>query len=67
MPATAVAAPGTVLALHADGVEVACGEGALRLQIVQPAGGKRMPAQAFAAGRALTLGARFLLRPSDVR
>jgi len=62
-----VATPGTVVAVHPDGVDVGCGEGALRLRIVQPAGGKRMPAQAFAAGRALTPGARFESRPIDGR
>lgn len=58
-PSTSVAPPGTVLAVAADGVVVACGEGALRLAVVQPAGGKRMPAAAFALGHALTVGARF--------
>jgi methionyl-tRNA formyltransferase len=53
------AAPGTVLAVGADGIDVACGRGSLRLQVVQPAAGKRMPSAAFAAGRALSVGARF--------
>ncbi len=52
-------AQGTVVAVGPDGVDVACGSGALRLRTVQPAGGKRMPATAFAAGRALGPGARF--------
>ncbi|MEO8507446.1 MAG: methionyl-tRNA formyltransferase, partial [Betaproteobacteria bacterium] len=51
--------PGSVVAVGPDGVDVACGNGALRLRTVQPAGGKRMPAAAFAAGRALGPGARF--------
>jgi methionyl-tRNA formyltransferase len=41
------------------GVDVACGDGLLRVKTVQPAGGKRMAAAAFAAGRTLTAGARF--------
>lgn len=57
--ASSASPPGTVLAVHADGFDVACGEGALRLRAVQPAGGKRMPARAFAAGRAIAAGARF--------
>jgi methionyl-tRNA formyltransferase len=55
---TGDAPPGTVLAVSPDGVDVACGRGSLRLRIVQPAGGKRMPARAFALGRALAPGAR---------
>ena len=51
--------PGTVIAVGAGGIDVRCGDGALRLLTVQPAGGKRMAAAAFAAGRALSPGARF--------
>jgi methionyl-tRNA formyltransferase len=51
------AVPGTVLSVSADGVDVACGSDALRLRTVQPAGGKRMPARAFAVGRGLEPGA----------
>jgi methionyl-tRNA formyltransferase len=54
---TGAGAPGTVLAVTPDGVDVACGTGSLRLRTVQPAGGKRMPARAFALGRALAPGA----------
>lgn len=41
---------GTVLRADAEAVVVACGEGALALCEVQPAGAKRMAAAAFAAG-----------------
>ena len=57
--ATPAAMPGTVLAVGAAGVDVACGDGVLRLTEVQPAGGKRMPAPAFATGRGLVPGQRF--------
>jgi len=56
--ATGDGVPGALLAIGPDGVDVACGVGSLRLRTVQPAGGKRMPARAFAAGRALGAGAR---------
>ena len=53
------AAPGTVLAIERASVVVACGEGALAIAELQPAGGRRMSAVAFAAGRGLVSGARF--------
>jgi methionyl-tRNA formyltransferase len=54
------AAPaGTVLAAGKEGLDVACGHGALRLLDVQPASGKRMSASAFAVGRGLAPGACF--------
>ncbi|MCC7327553.1 MAG: methionyl-tRNA formyltransferase [Burkholderiales bacterium] len=59
------AAPGTVVAIGPEGVDVACGTGALRLRSVQPAGGRRMVAAAFAAGRALLPGARFAVGEAD--
>ena len=49
---------GTVAAIGKDGIEVACGQGALRLSEVQPASGKRMPASAFAAGHGVVPGTR---------
>jgi methionyl-tRNA formyltransferase len=56
---TEVAPPvGTIVGVVAGGVDVACGDGLLRLKTVQPAGGKRMAASAFATGRALAPGAR---------
>lgn len=61
------AAPGTVLAVGPEGIEVACGAGTLRLRSVQPAGGRRMAAAAFAAGRALLPGALFAAGETDAR
>jgi methionyl-tRNA formyltransferase len=49
---------GTVIATGKEGIDVACGEGALRLRELQPANGKRMAASAFAAGHAVVPGAR---------
>jgi methionyl-tRNA formyltransferase len=59
LPTPAAAAPGTVLAVDERGIVVACGEGAMRIDEVQPANGRRMHAAAFAAGRRLAVGARF--------
>jgi methionyl-tRNA formyltransferase len=50
--------PGEVVALGRDGIAVACGEGALRLQVVQPEGGKAMDAWAYAQGRRVATGER---------
>ncbi|MGE5088563.1 MAG: methionyl-tRNA formyltransferase [Candidatus Levyibacteriota bacterium] len=56
-------APGTVAAVGAAGIDVVCGppgsRGLLRIVEVQPAGGRRMSAAAFAAGRRIVAGSRF--------
>ena len=51
--------PGTILAVDARGIVVVCGEGTLKIEEVQPAGGRRMSAAAFATGHRLEAGARF--------
>jgi methionyl-tRNA formyltransferase len=48
-----------VIAVDDKDVVVACGAGAFAIAECQPAGGKRMSASAFAAGRGLVPGARF--------
>ncbi len=48
------AAPGSVLACNKHGIDVACGEGVLRLQQVQPAGKRQMPAADFANAHDIT-------------
>ena len=52
-------APGEVLCAEAEQLVVACGNGALALQEIQPAGSKRMTAAAFLAGRSLLPGMCF--------
>ena len=53
------AAPGTVVAVDKVGIDVACADRTrLRVTEVQPAGGRPMPANAFAAGRAIAPGVR---------
>jgi methionyl-tRNA formyltransferase len=51
--------PGTIIEASSGGVVVACGEAALRITDLQPAGSRRMNAAAFAAGRRNVRGARF--------
>ena len=46
--------PGTVLNATAAGVDVACGQGVLRCEVLQRAGGKRLEAQSFIQGHDLT-------------
>lgn len=52
------AAPGTVLAAAPAGIDVACGQGVLRLLELQRPGGKRLPAADFLRGQALAAGQR---------
>ncbi|MDP1652871.1 MAG: methionyl-tRNA formyltransferase, partial [Rhodocyclaceae bacterium] len=61
-PATGAGAPGTVLAVAADGIVVACGEGALRLTELQKSGGKRLPAADFLRGFSLKPGQRLTIQ-----
>ena len=55
----AAPAPGTVLVVDREGVVVACGEGAVRLTEVQPAGKPRMAAADFANGARIEVGEQF--------
>lgn len=63
VPRTVPAAPGEVVGRAAGSLDVACGagegDGALRVLEVQPAGGRRMAADAYAAGRGVGVGSRF--------
>jgi methionyl-tRNA formyltransferase len=57
--AAASAAPGSIVAVQAQGVDVACGDGVLRLTQLQRAGGKRLAAGDFLRGFPLQAGQRF--------
>jgi methionyl-tRNA formyltransferase len=50
--------PGEVLGVDADGINVSCGEGAVTVAFVQPAGKPRMAADAWARGRGGAVGLR---------
>ena len=52
------AAPGEVLSVGKDGIEVACGDGTLLLVRVQPEGGKAMSAWDYAQGHRVGKGER---------
>lgn len=52
-------APGEVITAGPAGIEVACGEAALRLTTLQREGGRRLPAEAFLNGYPIEAGQRF--------
>ena len=53
--------PGAVISAGSDGIVVACGQGALRLNQLQKPGGKRLAAADFLRGVPVRAGARFSL------
>jgi methionyl-tRNA formyltransferase len=55
---SANAAPGTILRAHPQGLDIACGSGALRVDELQAANSRRMSAAAFVAGRQVAVGTR---------
>ncbi|MGH7677702.1 MAG: methionyl-tRNA formyltransferase [Gemmatimonadaceae bacterium] len=58
-PATSHSEAGEVLGADRDGLVVACGEGAVRVLQVQPAGKKRMSPDEWVRGRGAATGQRF--------
>lgn len=59
LPGPAGAEPGAVLAVGTEGIDVATGDGILRLLEVQPAGGRRQSAAAYLNGHSMLRGERF--------
>lgn len=57
--------PGTVLAVSAEGIDVACGNGALRLLELQRPGARRMSARDFLAGHPITAQSQMSVARSD--
>ena len=55
------ATPGTILAVAPEGIDVACGDGALRLYELQKPGSKHLSAAEFIQGYAITPGENFAL------
>ncbi len=58
-PSAAGGEPGAVLGVSEEGILIATGRGVLRLLEVQPAGGRRMTAAAFARGHRVRPGERW--------
>jgi len=61
-PASGKGEPGRVLEAHNKWIEAACGKGSLRIFELQPAGKKKMSAEAFLAGHQLHPGDQFGIR-----
>lgn len=55
-PQAEASPPGTVLAIDAAGLHVACGEGAVVIRDIQAPGRKRLAVAQFAAGRGIAVG-----------
>ncbi|HSQ32057.1 MAG TPA: methionyl-tRNA formyltransferase [Gemmatimonadaceae bacterium] len=58
VPAARHGEPGEVVAIDDAGMVVACGEGALRISSVHPAGKRRLAPKEWASGRGIALGER---------
>jgi methionyl-tRNA formyltransferase len=52
-------APGKIVEISSEGMVVACGEGAVRIAQVQPAGKTRMTPDVLARGRGVAVGEKF--------
>ncbi len=48
--------PGTVIQISASGIRVACGRGSLAIDLVQPAGRRKMTGREFIAGHKISVG-----------
>jgi methionyl-tRNA formyltransferase len=57
--------PGTVVDVDGTGMYVACLDGPVCIREVQPAGGRRMPAKAYAAGKPFVAGERLRAARDD--
>jgi methionyl-tRNA formyltransferase len=64
-PADGTGAPGAVIAIDPEGIVVAGGSGALRLETLQRAGGRRLAAREFLRGFPLAVGERFERSATD--
>jgi methionyl-tRNA formyltransferase len=58
--------PGEIRRIDAEGMSVACGDGAVRVLVVQPAGKRRLTPNDWALGRGAAAGDRFAASPATV-
>ena len=65
-PHAASMRPGQIQSIEDDGMTVACGEGATRITVVQPAGKRRLTPNDWARGRGVAVGDRFEPMPATV-
>lgn len=64
-PITALPVPGTIVAVTPEAIDIACGDGVLRVTQCQKAGGKRLAMREFLAGFPLSAGQCFVVsKPS---
>lgn len=57
---------GEIVAVDRDGITVTCGEGALRITVVQKPGGKKLSVADFLAGNSLRPGEMFVMTTTPV-
>jgi|SRR5438045_2221525 len=65
-PRIASMAPGQIASIDDMGIVVACGDGATRVTVVQPAGKRRLLPNDWARGRGAAAGDRFEMSPAPV-
>ena len=65
-PRIASMAPGQIASIDDMGIVVACGDGATRVTVVQPAGKRRLSPNDWARGRGVAAGDRFEAAPAAV-
>jgi methionyl-tRNA formyltransferase len=65
-PRTTTTSPGEIIAIDEHGITVACGDGAVKIAVVQPAGKRRLLPNEWARGRGAAIGERFDPAPAPV-
>lgn len=65
-PHAVSAMPGQIQSIDEDGLTVACGDGAARIAVAQPAGKRRLSPNEWAHGRGVAVGDRFETAPAAV-
>jgi methionyl-tRNA formyltransferase len=65
-PRVASTAAGQIVAIDDEGLVVACGDGAARVTVAQPAGKRRLAPNDWARGRGVAVGDRFEIAPAVV-